>query len=207
MRPPSTRRSLSWRTRASRPSPPSGDEGAYTAAAGDLGTTNLSVDTPGDSPYITSAGGTTLPWSGTLTGPDGSATVSVTSQRAWGWDYLWPAIATITGTTYADAATAYVVGGGGGFSAVEPEPSYQRLVSGTANYHGEQYLTPTDFQVGRDRARTSSSRPRWNVTSTPALVSGSGSGRAEPDLSADADPESGYLLYEPSAVAGGESGA
>ena len=30
-------------------------------ASGDLGTTNLSVDTPADSPYITSAGGTTLP--------------------------------------------------------------------------------------------------------------------------------------------------
>jgi len=175
-----------------------GDAGAYDASeSGDLGTTNLSVDTPGDSPYVTSSGGTTLPWSGTLTGPDGSANVSVTSQRAWGWDYLWPAIASTTGTSYADTATAYVVGGGGGFSAVEPEPSYQRLVSGTANYHGEQYLTPTDFQVvepGTNFVEPTS----WNVTSTPPEVSGSGSGRAEPDLSADADPQSGYLLYEPS---------
>jgi subtilase family serine protease len=178
-----------------------GDSGAYDAS-GDLGTTNLSVDTPADSPYITSAGGTSLPWSGTLTGPDGSATVAVTSQRAWGWDYLWPAIASITGTTYAGAATAYVVGGGGGFSTVEPEPSYQRLVSGSANYHGEQYLTPTDVQTvvpGTNFAEPTS----WNVTSTPAAVSGSGAGRTEPDLSADADPESGYLRYEPSAVAAG----
>jgi kumamolisin len=181
----------------------SADEGAYTAsAAGDLGTTNLSVDTPGDSPYVTSSGGTTLPWTGTLTGPDGSATVTVTSQRAWGWDYLWPAIASINGATYADAATAYVVGGGGGFSAIEPEPSYQRLVSGTANYHGEQYLTPTDFQVV-EKGTNFVEPTSWNVTSTPALVSGGGSGRAEPDLSADADPESGYLLYEPSAVQSG----
>jgi subtilase family serine protease len=181
----------------------SADEGAYTAsAAGDLGTTNLSVDTPGDSPYVTSSGGTTLPWSGTLTGADGSATVTVKSQRAWGWDYLWSAVASTTGTSYANTATALVIGGGGGFSAVEPEPSYQRLVSGTANYHGEQYLTPTDFQVvekGTDFVEPTS----WNVTSTPPLVSGSGSGRAEPDLSADADPESGYLLYEPSAVPAG----
>ena len=180
-----------------------GDAGAYDAsAAGDLGTTNLAVDTPGDSPYVTSSGGTTLPWSGTLTGPDGSASVAVTSQRAWGWDYLWPAIATITGTSYAGAATAYVVGGGGGFSTVEPRPSYQGRVSGTANYHGEQYLTPTDFEsvlTGVNFVEPTS----WNVTSTPPLVAGGGTGRAEPDLSADADPESGYLLYEPSAVAVG----
>jgi subtilase family serine protease len=181
----------------------SGDAGAYTAsAAGDLGTTNLSVDTPGSSPFVTSAGGTTLPWSGTLTGPDGSATVTVKSQRAWGWDYLWPAIASTNGATFANAATAFVVGGGGGFSASEPEPSYQRLVSGTANYHGEQYLTPTDFQVV-EKGTNFVEPTSWNVTSTPPLVSGSGSGRAEPDLSADADPESGYLLYEPSAVPAG----
>jgi subtilase family serine protease len=173
-----------------------GDAGAYDASD-DLGSTNLAIDTPGDSPYVTSSGGTTTPWSGSVTGPDGSAAVSVKSQRAWGWDYLWSGIASTNGESYASAATANVVGGGGGFSVVEPEPSYQRLVSGTANYHGEQYLTPTDFQSvvsGTDFTEPTS----WNVTSTPALVSGSGSGRVEPDLSADADPYSGYLLYEPS---------
>ena len=173
-----------------------GDAGAYDASE-DLGSTNLSADTPGDSPYVTSAGGTTTPWTGSVTGPDGAAAVTVSSQRAWGWDYLWPAIASTNDESYASAATANVVGGGGGFSVVEPRPSYQRLVSGTANYHGEQYLTPTDFQSvvsGTDFTEPTS----WNVTSTPPLVSGSASGRAEPDLSADADPYSGYLLYEPS---------
>jgi kumamolisin len=174
----------------------SGDSGAYQASA-DLGSTNLSVGTPTDSPYITSAGGTTLPWSGTLTGSAGSATVTVTSQRAWGWDYLWPAIASTMGTTFADAAKAFVAGGGGGFSTVEREPSYQRLVSGTSNFHGEQYLTPIDFETlvpGTDFVEPTD----WNVSQTPAAVSGGGSGRAVPDLSADADPQSGYLLYEPS---------
>jgi kumamolisin len=178
-----------------------GDAGAYDAS-GDLGSTNLSVDTPGDSPYITSAGGTTLPWSGTITGTDGSVRVSVAAQRAWGWDYLWTAIGATSGTTYAEAAQSYVVGGGGGFSVVEPEPVYQELVTGTSDYHGAQYLTPIDYQSvvqGADFEEPTS----WTVTATPALVSGTGSGRAEPDLSADADPESGYLLYEPSAVAAG----
>ncbi len=77
-----------------------GDSGAYDASR-DLGTTNLSVDTSADSPYITAAGGTTLPWTGTLTGPDGTATVTVPKQRAWGWDYLWPAIAKINGESEA----------------------------------------------------------------------------------------------------------
>ena len=179
-----------------------GDAGAYDASA-DLGTTNLSVDTPADSPYVTSAGGTTLPWSGAVTGPAGSATVTVSAQRAWGWDYLWPAIASTTGMSFADAAKSFVVGGGGGFSTVEREPSYQRLVSGTGNFHGEQYLTPTAFQTvvpGTDFVEPTD----WNVSQTPAAVSGSGSGRAEPDLSADADPQSGYLKYEPSAVPAGQ---
>ena len=89
-----------------------GDSGAYDAY-GDLGTTDLSVGTAADSPYITAAGGTTLPWTGTLSGRDGSATVTVPAQRAWGWDYLWPAIATTAGVAEADAATANIGGTGG----------------------------------------------------------------------------------------------
>jgi kumamolisin len=180
-----------------------GDSGAYDAQSPDLGTTNLAVDTPGDSPYVTSSGGTTLPWSGTITGPTGiSASASVTSQRAWGWDYLWPAIATVNGTTVADTAPLYAVGGGGGFSVVESEPAYQKLVSGTSDYHAVPYLTPTDVQVVEPG--TSFSEPTaFNYNASPSVVSGSRSGRAEPDVSADADPQSGYLLYEPSAVAAG----
>jgi kumamolisin len=179
----------------------SGDYGAYSAFA-DLGTTNLSVGSPDDSPYVTSAGGTTTPWSGPLTGPDGTVNVAVKSERAWGWDYLWQPIATITGTSYAAAAEADIGGGGGGFSVDEPEPSYQTLVSGTSDFHAVQYLTPTDDQTvvtGTNFVEPT----EWNVTSTPPLIAGHGSGRAEPDLSADADPYSGYLLYEPSAVAAG----
>jgi kumamolisin len=181
----------------------SGDSGAYTASE-DLGSTNLSVDTPGDSPYLTSSGGTTTPWTGTLTNSAGtvSVTVTVPKQRAWGWDYLWSPIAALAGVSYDVAATSDVVGGGGGFSVVEPEPSYQRLVSGTANYHGVKYLTPTGYQVvetGTHFVEPTS----WDVDATPPVVAGFGFGRAEPDLSADADPYSGYLLYEPSAAQSG----
>ena len=170
-----------------------GDSGAYDAS-GDLGTTNLSVDTSADSPYMTAAGGTTLPWSGAVTGPDGSASVTVTAQRAWGWDYLWPAMAAVNAETLTAAAEANVVGGGGGYSVVEPTPSYQEGVSGTGSYSDVPYLTPSDFQnvVGIYEPT------EWVFKPKPAVGHGVGTGRAVPDLSTDADPFSGYLLYEPS---------
>ena len=173
----------------------SGDSGAYDATD-DLGTTNLAVDTSADSPYITSSGGTTLPLSDTLTSTDGtiSAPISVTAQRAWGWDYLWQAAATVDGVPLSQAAEANVAGDGGGFSTVEATPAYQQGVSGTHTYNAVEYLTPTTYtSVGGLIEPT-----EWNFNPTPAVTHGYGTGRAEPDLSADADPISGYLLYEPS---------
>ncbi len=75
-------------------------------------------------------------------------------------------------------------------------------MSGTSDYHAVRYLTPTAYQsvvTGINFVEPTG----WNVTAKPPLVTGGGSGRAEPDLSANADPYSGYLLYEPSAVAAG----
>jgi kumamolisin len=171
-----------------------GDAAAYDDSD-ELGTTNLSVDTPADSPYATASGGTTTPFTATLTGPDGSATVTVPKQRAWGWDYQFAAFAAINGLTYDQSVLQNVVGGGGGYSVIESEPSYQQLVSGTSNYHGVQYLTPTGYETVAPGVTDPTS---WDITSDPPLVSGQGSGRAVPDVSADADPNSGYLLYEPS---------
>ena len=172
----------------------SGDWAAYTAHV-DLGTTNLSVGASPDSPFITAAGGTTLPWSGQLTGSGGTATVTVPGQRTWGWDYLWQPVATASGESLATSALSQVTGSGGGFSSIEPTPSYQRGVSGTQDFHAVQYLTPTDYKTV---APGLSEPTAWSFSPTPAVTSGGGSGRAVPDVSADADPYSGYLLYEPS---------
>ncbi len=180
-----------------------GDQAAYDAS-GDLGTTNLSVDSPGDSPYLTVAGGTTLPWSGSVQGPDDPSafpdwqtfqTIKVTQQRAWGWDYLWPAFATWGGTSLADAAETNIAGSGGGFSVDEPTPSYQQGVPGTNSYQDVEYLTPTDYQ---NITGTLYEPTEWNFNPTPSVQRGFATGRAEPDLSTDADPWSGYLLYSPS---------
>ena len=191
--PRSTRPSSSWPCRGSPPStPPATRE--RTTPASDLGTTNLSVDTTADSPYITATGGTTLPWTGTLTGPDGSATVTVPSQRAWGWDYLWPAIAKTTGVTEFQAAQANIGGSGGGFSKVEG-PRFTRLfVPGAHTFRAVPYLTPTDYQTIVPGLIEPTA---WTFNPAPASPAAR-SGRAVPDVSADADPYSGYLLYSPS---------
>ena len=173
----------------------SGDAGAYTASE-DLGTTNLSVDQPADSPYITACGATSLPGTTYLSGPDGTATATTTAQRIWGWDYLWGPIAQVSGESLATVAESTVVGSGGGFSVDEPTPSYQQGVSGTNTFNAVQYLTPTDYtQVAPGLTEPLA----WNFNPTPSVTSGSGSGRAVPDLATNGDPQTGYLVYAPSA--------
>ena len=183
----------------------SGDQGAYTAIA-DLGTTNISVATSADSPYITAAGGTTLPWSATLEAASGvTANVDVKSQRTWGWDYLWQPVATLDGESFATAAETDIGGGGGGYSTIEQRPSYQSDVPGIGEYHAVQYLTPTDYTTVTAVTGSNLVEPTdWSVNPTPSVTSGYSNGRAVPDLSTDADPYTGYLLYEPSAVAVGQ---
>ena len=170
----------------------SADDGAYTASA-DIGTTNLSADNPADSPFITACGGTTLPGTTYLSGADGTATATTTAQRIWGWDYLWGPIAQVTGEPLAQVAESTVVGSGGGYSVLEPEPSYQQGVGGTGNFHAVEYLTPTDYTAV---APGLTEPTEWNFNPTPRVTSGSGNGgRVVPDLSTDADPQTGYLVY------------
>jgi subtilase family serine protease len=179
----------------------SGDYGAYGPYA-DLGTTDLSLGSPSDSPYITSAGGTTLPFTGSVTGPTGlTATISVPRQRAWGWDYLWAPLAAVEQEPLAEVAEdpANVGGDGGGFSKFEPEPTYQRGVPGTNSYSAVPYLTPTDYQsVDGIIAPTA-----WNFDPRPPVIHGTAGGREDPDVSTNADPETGFLTYCPSCLGDG----
>jgi kumamolisin len=174
----------------------SADYGAYTAFS-DIGTTNLSVDNPGDSPFITACGGTSLPGTTYLSGPGGTATATTTANRIWGWDYLWGPIAQVDGVSEASVAESLPIGSGGGFSVLEREPSYQRDVSGTGNFHAVEYLTPTDYtQVAPGLTEPTA----WNFNPTPSVTFGVGNGgRALPDLATDADPQTGYLVYGASA--------
>jgi subtilase family serine protease len=189
----------------------SGDAGAYDDAFDPTPYTELSVDNPANSPWITAAGGTTDPLAIPVTS---TVTVTVKSERAWGWDYLWPYYKTIAGDATEGQMAAdisWIAGGGGGYSVVEPRPSYQNAIAGIGNYTAVPYLKPTNYVMfGTTTACTLPSTSPipcvpttwtpWTGTKTgvvppPPVVTGTATGRAVPDIAADADPDSGYELY------------
>ncbi len=183
----------------------SGDYGAYEAVS-DLGNTNLSQLTPATSPYTTSAGGTTLPGAQTYPKVDqagnptgGTQTVTIPSERAWSWDYLWPLYATLPEPSEAAAAVdPYWIGGtGGGYSVLEPRPSYQQGVSA---FNARQYLKPTKPALTPGGLTLPTS---FAFNAAPALSSGQqATGRAVPDISTNADPYTGYAVYDPVVLGG-----
>jgi len=164
-----------------------GDAGAFDDSD-ELGTTELAVDNPGDSAWTTSAGGTTL--AGTI---PLSKTVSahIPAQRAWGWDWLWPHFAAFGAPSEPAFAFAQAAGGGGGFSADIPMPRYQRLTPRIRHFSDAEYLTPIDPKpFGGVPLPT-----KWVFNPKPSVSTGTGSGRALPDVSTDADPFTGYEEY------------
>jgi subtilase family serine protease len=187
----------------------SGDEGAYSAS-GDLGSTNLSVFTPQNSPYITSAGGTTLSTAqdpqvyGLPSGK--TMRIVIPRERTWGWDYLWPEfqqfgrILNIPGLTEVDWAKSNVVGSGGGVSEVFGMPPYQSIIPGISQFSAIHYLTPIAF-TNQFPALGPATLPfnlpsDWAVDFGGPLVSGNGGdSRLTPDLSANADPQTGYAVF------------
>ena len=133
------------------------------------------VDSPSDDPLVTAAGGTTTPFTATLT--DG-ATLSVTTERAWRWDYINQDDPSIP------ISELFSVGDGGGVSSYFAEPWYQVGTPGITRTVPNQSFT-----------ENTGSGPVTILT----LPSGF-SGRNMPDVSTDADPESGYQYIEEGAV-------
>ena len=183
-----------------------GDNGAYDASD-DTTTTNLSIDSNGDSPYVTSAGGTTLAGEQTFQNANRrkSVTVDVPAERMWGWDYLWAPVAAVTpGHNLFAAVKQNVWGGGGGVSVLYPEPSYQQGASrGTTSYSAVPYLTPTEYRKGASGLVWPH---KWAFNPSPPVTTGTASGRATPDLATDGDPDTGYWLYQPTAKPALENG-
>ncbi|MGH3205460.1 MAG: S53 family peptidase [Streptosporangiaceae bacterium] len=174
-----------------------GNAGAYDAS-GDIGTTNLSVNGPDDSPFVTSVGGTTL--NGTITADVGAATVKATipAQRTWAWDWLWPDYAKFGYSTEASFAAAVAAGGGGGYSSFESAPLYQETLAqhgafNAGSYSAVPYLTPADYGAVDGLLLPT----QWAFAAAPTVRRGEATGRGLPDLAVDADPFTGYLLYDP----------
>jgi kumamolisin len=171
----------------------SGDDGAYDAngAFGSIigdpsaqGPFNapLTVDSPSSDPYVCAAGGTTLP--GTITLKHG--TVYVPAERVWAWDYLNDYLFALTGVK----KDAFATGGGGGVSFVFPTPDYQKMVGGIRRTEPNQswIYYPNYFDAD------------GNITGlltdpvTMLTLPGNFAGRNVPDVSLNADPETGYFL-------------
>jgi kumamolisin len=183
----------------------SGDEGAYGPAR-DLGSTNLATGNPDDSPWVTSSGGTTLPGPVSIgvtapcpTNAPGDltpcpTTTTIPAERTWGWDWLWALEAqrhSVDESVYA-LNPGFDAGSGGGYSVLESMPGYQQAVRGAQNFSAVEYLTPIDYV----QAYGLNLPTDWDFNPAPAITQGTGTGRATPDLSTDADPETGYqVLY------------
>jgi subtilase family serine protease len=182
----------------------SGDVGAFADLENGAGSpTDLTVSTLSDSAFMTSVGATTLPGTQTYAVeekedlPNSLATESVTipTERAWSWDYLWPLYLALGEPSEQAAALDSLnqAGSGGGYSVLEPRPAYQRGVSGIANFDDREFLTPTDFETINGLTLPFG----FNFTASPSLGTGTGTGRVQPDLSFDGDPQTGYAVYDP----------
>jgi kumamolisin len=96
---------------------------------------------------------------------------------------LWPILENAVGVDEPTAAESFISGGGGGYSSVYATPWYQRGVPGVNRYSAVQWLTPIQNNTA------------WTFDLNPATVQGGGNGRNLPDVSMDADPQTGYAVY------------
>jgi kumamolisin len=164
----------------------SGDAGAFDVN-GSLPTPQFSplnsVDHPSADPYVTAAGGTTLPITLTLA----HGTVVVPQERPWGWDYLENYIVTYYGQ-YTYDSVFFPVGGGGGVSFNFPAPSWQLGLAG-------RRTTPAAFSTLFFYPNYTSTNPDTSGAEDLADLPIGYAGRNLPDVSLNADPETGYLLF------------
>ena len=133
------------------------------------------VDSPSNDPLVTAAGGTTTPFSFSL---KSGAVLSVAQEQAWGWDYI--VNETAAQGEPIPVSELFSVGDGGGVSSYFGKPWYQDGVAGITKTKPGQSFTE-DFGAG---------------PVTQVVLPAKFAGRNMPDLSTDADPESGYVLIE-----------
>jgi len=171
-----------------------GDAGAYDANDPSLGIFDVpqyprtvSVDDPAAQAYITAAGGTTLPGPQEFGLPDGSTyTLTVNKEQAWGWDYLIPLCNLLTLDPV--SCGIFPAGGGGGVSSFVPMPAYQQGVHGMSRTPFGQTLSGPSY-------------PQYGLR-LPVKLPGGYAGRNVPDISVNADPDTGYVVWYTSSAAG-----
>ena len=157
----------------------SGDSGAFDIndAFNDPVANVLTVDHPANDPAITASGGTTTPFT-TNFGP-GTPDLVVPTEQVWGWDYLENYLVAVFGPQFEHAL--FPVGGGGGVSVFWRAPLYQLGTSGIKRSEPNQSIIFDDGSGGGP----------VDLLDLPARFAG----RNLPDVSLDADPFSGFLLF------------
>jgi kumamolisin len=145
----------------------------------------LSVDDPAAQPFVTTAGGTTLPGIQTFTNPAGF-TVDVATEQAWTWDYLIPLCEALGLDPLGSLCGIYPVGTGGGISIYFRRPFYQQGIPGMVNTEPHQKLYDE------------SQSPPLLIAALPAGFPG----RNVPDLSVNSDPDTGYAVWYTSSSSG-----
>jgi subtilase family serine protease len=144
----------------------------------------LSVDYPAADTAITAAGGTTLPATLNFALPSGPLSITIPTERVWGWDYLKP-LCDAFGLDPISCGT-FPAGGGGGVSVFSPVPFYQLATAGVQKSQPGQTLSEVDIT------------PAQTLFAFPANFRG----RNVPDVSFNADPETGYIVLYTSDVNG-----
>jgi kumamolisin len=165
--------------------------GPYSASVPKSCSLTLSVDYPASDPAITAAGGTTLPGRQNYC-LDQACTqtysVNVAHEQVWGWQYLegWCAA---RGTPDAVACGIFGVGSGGGVSVMFGVPAYQASLRGVLASQPRQTFQAGEYFIQND-----------GVPATYAMPSPF-RGRNVPDVSFNADPNTGYSVYYTSSKA------
>jgi len=167
--------------------------GPYSAAHPNSCSQPLTVAYPASDPAMTAAGGTTLPGeqdyclNPACTPP--YYVVNIKHERVWGWDYLDGLCSTLGFTPV--ACGIFPVGSGGGVSIAFEEPLYQFFLPGTQRSQPNQFWKAGANIVSDDGVPPFYALPPYYP------------GRNAPDVSFNADPETGYVIYytsEPSGV-------
>jgi kumamolisin len=166
-----------------------GDDGAYDVNASNNSpvpffSPQLTVDAPASDPAITAAGGTTVAATEVAIPAAGCPSITITQERVWGWDYIardWAACLANLGLT---AQSLFPSGGGGGVSSFWPIPHYQQFTFGTQRTQPGQTLIFYPNYPSTSGAQVLSTLPAYFA------------GRNVPDLSFNADPQTGYVVVD-----------
>ncbi|MBU9789328.1 S53 family peptidase [Lentilactobacillus sp. G22-6] len=143
-------------------------------SSGDFGRTDQpgpkEIHSMSTSPYLVMVGGTTLPYQKVIN----NKLISIPTERAWG---------NAEATSASDTKYGIFGASGGGFSAVNPTPRYQQGISGVNTYRAVTYLTYDKKQH------------KFVITKHPRVITGIGNSRNLPDVSGNADIQTGYATY------------